>query len=274
MARLMCQFQQVGRGRRGLSCRMKRFLCLLALLACEVDASTYDCATFELQIFGNTICSGRPGVASRIPAGTCVPTPREVRTGRYFETSYDHWGIQHWDIYSVNAHSGYGKRACEASLKAEGIVTNLGKCNLADPNRGSAWKVVCAPSSASSKSSKSSAPSSDDNTAIIVGAVSAGVGTLLLLLAVGLVFFGCKMKKAAAGTSAGQVIQGVAMPVATQPAVQPQPQQQGVVSDTVTKLRELKELLDAGVLTQDEFAGQKKAVLASGSASAQRVEHV
>jgi hypothetical protein len=240
---------------------MKRFLCLLALLACEVDASTYDCATFELQIFGNTICSGRPGVASRIPAGTCVPTPREVRTGRYFETSYDHWGIQHWDIYSVNAHSGYGKRACEASLKAEGIVTNLGKCNLADPKRGSAWNVVCA-------------QSSDDNTAIIVGAVSAGVGTLLLLLAVGLVFFGCKMKKAAAGTSAGQVIQGVAMPVATQPAVQPQPQQQGVVSDTVTKLRELKELLDAGVLTQDEFAGQKKAVLASGSASAQRVEHV
>ena len=261
---------------------MKRFLCLLALLACEVDASTYDCATFELQIFGNTICSGKPDVASRIPAGTCVPTPRDVLTGRYFETSYDHWGIRPWDIYSVSANSGYGKTACEAKLKVEGITTNLGKCNLGDPNRGSGSKVVCAPSSPSppppSPSSPPPSASSDDNTAIIVAAVSAGVGTLLLLLAVGLVFFGCKMKKAAAGTSAGQVIQGVAMPaampVAAQPAVQPQPQQQGVVSDTLTKLRELKELLDAGVLTQDEFDGQKKAVLASGSASAQRVEHV
>ena len=138
---------------------MKRFLCLLALLACEVDASTYDCATFEVQIFGNTICSGKPGVASRIPAGTCVPTPREVLTGRYFETPYDHWGIQPWDIYSVNTQSGYGKRACEAKLKVEGSATNLGKCNFGrqfcQGCRGSAWKVVCAPSSSTSSGERS-----------------------------------------------------------------------------------------------------------------------
>jgi hypothetical protein len=52
------------------------------------------------------------------------------------------------------------------------------------------------------------------------------------------------------------VIQGGTMPA--QPAVQSQPQQQS----TVAQLKELKELLDAGALTQDEFDSQKTAVLA------------
>ena len=108
--------------------------------------STYDCATFELQIFGNTICSGKPVVAQPVPAGTCVPTPGEVLTGRYFETPYDHWGLRAWDASSVNANTGYGKTTCEASLAGEGAVTNLGQCSVADPNKGSSWKVLCAPS--------------------------------------------------------------------------------------------------------------------------------
>ena len=55
------------------------------------------------------------------------------------------------------------------------------------------------------------------------------------------------------------VMQGGTMPA--QPAVQSQPQQQS----TVAQLKELKELLDAGVLTQDEFDSQKTAVLAGTS---------
>ena len=91
--------------------------------------------------------------------------------------------------------------------------------------------------------------------------ISVGVSVLVIVgIIVGV---WCYCKKAPRPVSA---VQGVAMPgqpavqSQPQPAVQSQPQQQGKAA----QLKELKELLDAGALTQDEFDSQKKEVLAGG----------
>ena len=220
-------------------------------------SSAYDCGTFEFQVFGNTICYGTPDVADRMPSGTCVPAPAEVRSGRYFDWPVlnDHWGLRPVSENSVNGNSGYGRTGCEAALTVEeGVDFDIGQCTLADRSKRSSFKVICAPPL-----------SSDDNTAIIAGAVGGGVGALLLVIVIVFVVIVC-LKKAknldgvqqgaasvvtpvAAGADA---IQGVAMAV-------PQPQ------DIVAKLKELKGLLDTGMLTSEEFEAQKKLVLEARS---------
>ena len=94
--------------------------------------------------------------------------------------------------------------------------------------------------------------------------ISVGVSVLVIVgIIVGV---SCYCKKARNIAPSGTV-QGVAMPAQPgvqsqpQPAVQSQPQQQGKAA----QLKELKELLDAGALTQDEFDSQKKEVLAGKS---------
>ena len=93
-----------------------------------------------------------------------------------------------------------------------------------------------------------------------------GVGVGVLIIVGIIVGVSCYCKKARNIAPSGTV-QGVAMPAQPgvqsqpQPAVQSQPQQQGKAA----QLKELKELLDAGALTQDEFDSQKKEVLAGKS---------
>ena len=55
-----------------------------------------------------------------------------------------------------------------------------------------------------------------------------------------------------------QPVQAVAVPEAAQPASNPTAVQS---KDTFAQLKEMKELLDCGALTQEEFDAQKKSVL-------------
>ena len=108
-------------------------------------ATAYDCQTMEIQIFSNLACSGSPDVSQSGAVGACMATPSDVLSGRFFDVSYDHWGIQAKDNYSTTACSGYGKDTCEASFDSVENCTEarFGTCNQADLEKGSAWKVVC-----------------------------------------------------------------------------------------------------------------------------------
>jgi len=105
----------------------------------------------------------------------------------------------------------------------------------------------------------------EEKEAAAAAVILISVGVSVVVIVGIIVGVWCYCKKARRPVSA---VQGVAMPAQPasvqsqpQPAVQSQPQQQGKAA----QLKELKELLDAGVLTQDEFDSQKKEVLAGKS---------
>lgn len=102
----------------------------------------------------------------------------------------------------------------------------------------------------------------DEEKDLISVLISVGVSVVVIVGIIVGVWCYCKKAR-----RSGSAVQGVAMPAQPgvqsqpQPAVQSQPQQQGKAA----QLKELKELLDAGALTQDEFDSQKKEVLAGKS---------